>query len=111
LSGADPFLPAPVKVKHGTGRSGKRLHFHLNYSNEAQNAAYSYAAGTDLLTGAPVGQSIALWPRDAAIVEEKKNRQCPALRGRRLPRTSRPDVQSALTANPKVRRYRPRQVS
>jgi beta-galactosidase len=73
LTGSDQALPANVRVKHGMNRRGKSLHYFLNYSSDSQAFAYSYGAGTDLLTQSPVaqGQSIKLKPWDAAIVEEK----------------------------------------
>ena len=73
LNGPDQTLPAKVRVKHGVNRNGKTLHYFLNYSSEPKTFAYSYGAGTDLLTQAMVshGQSVTLKPWDAAIVEEK----------------------------------------
>jgi beta-galactosidase len=52
---------------------GKRIHFYLNYSSDAQSFAYTYGPGTDLLAGkiATCGERIALPPWGAAIVEEK----------------------------------------
>jgi len=63
----------PVRVKHGSNRSGKMLHYYLNYSSSAQTLAYAYHPGVDLLSQAPVaqGQQVTLKPWDAAIVEEK----------------------------------------
>jgi len=72
LTSSDQQLPAPVRVKHGVNDLGRRVHYYLNYSGEAQTFAYAYAAGTDLLNGANVGlsQKVALGPWDVAIVEE-----------------------------------------
>jgi len=74
LTGADQQLPALVRVKHGTNRDGKQLHYYLNYSSEAKSFPYPYAAGTDLLTGSAIApkQTIALKPWDLAIIEESK---------------------------------------
>ena len=73
LTGPDQSLPAPVRVKHGTSRSGKTIHFYLNYSSEPQAVVYSYLGGDDLLTQSAVkhSQRITLKPWDLAVVEEK----------------------------------------
>jgi beta-galactosidase len=73
LTDSDQTLPAAVHVKHGQNRSGKTLHFYLNYSNSPQTISYAYAIGINLLSQSAVGhdQSIVLQPWDAAIVEEK----------------------------------------
>jgi len=73
LTGPDQDLPMPVRVKHGSNRSGKMLHYYLNYSNAAQSFPYPYHPGVDLLSQAPVAQGlqVTLKPWDAAIVEEK----------------------------------------
>ena len=73
LAGPDQSLPAPVRVKHGTNRSGKTLHYYLNYSSSPQTFAYAYGAGSDLLTQTAVAhsQQLSLKPWDVAIVEEK----------------------------------------
>lgn len=73
LVGSDQTLPAAVRVKHGTNRNGKVLHFYLNYSNAPETITFSYGAGTELLLQAAVsnGQTLTLQPWDAAIVEEK----------------------------------------
>ena len=73
LTGPDQDLPTPVRVKHGVNRSGKMVHYYLNYSNAAQSFAYAYRPGVDLLSQAPVtqGLQLTLKPWDAAIVEEK----------------------------------------
>jgi beta-galactosidase len=73
LTGADQELPAPVHVKHGTNRSGKGIHYYLNYSSEPQIFKYPYKPGEDLLgktTVAPA-QSLMLKPWDLVIIEEK----------------------------------------
>jgi beta-galactosidase len=72
LTSSDQSLPAAVKVKHGTNREGKQLHYYLNYSGESQTIPYPYAAGKDLLSSSSVStnQSITLKPWDLAIIEE-----------------------------------------
>jgi len=73
LTGSDQQLPAPVRVKHGTNRQGKVLHYYLNYSSDPQNVQYPYKAGQDLLTNSPIAasQSLTLKPWDLAIIEER----------------------------------------
>ena len=73
LWGSDQALPATVRVKHGTNRNGKILHFYLNYSSAPQTITFAYGAGTELLSQKTVGsgQQLTLQPWDAAIVEEK----------------------------------------
>jgi beta-galactosidase len=72
LTTSDQTLPATVRVKHGTNRVGKHIHFYLNYSGSAANLTYAYAAGHDLLTGNAVAResSVSLPAWDVAIVEE-----------------------------------------
>jgi beta-galactosidase len=72
LAGPDQQLPAAIRVRHGVNRMGKRLHYYFNYSSETSSFAYSYAAGSDLLTGNGLrpSESITLKPWDVAIVEE-----------------------------------------
>jgi beta-galactosidase len=73
LAGPDQTLPPPVRTQHGTGNSGKALHYFLNYSGETQGFPYSYADGEDVLTGRPMARNatIALGPWDLAIIEER----------------------------------------
>lgn len=73
LTGADQRLPAPVKVKHGTSNAGKRMHFYLNYSGEAQSFPYPYGTGTELTSNKPLPANAVLrvGPWDLAIVEER----------------------------------------
>jgi beta-galactosidase len=73
LAGPDQAIPASVRVKHGTNRSGKTIHYYLNYSSSSQTLSYAYGGGTDLLTQASVAhsQQITLKPWDLAIIEEK----------------------------------------
>ncbi len=72
LVGSDQQLPAPVRVKHGVNRTGKTIHYYLNYSSEPQTFVYNYGAGSDLLTQAAVAasQSVTLKPWDLVIIEE-----------------------------------------
>jgi len=72
LTGPDQKLPSSVRVKHSVSRTGKNVHFYLNYSSDPQSMSYAYAAGTNLVTGSAVAhsQTILLQPWDAAIVEE-----------------------------------------
>ncbi len=73
LTGPDQELPVPVRVKHGSNRAGKTLHYYLNYSNDPQKLTYAYHSGMDLLSQATIadGQQVILKPWDAVIVEEK----------------------------------------
>jgi beta-galactosidase len=73
LTSSDQQLPASVRLKHGVGKSGRRLHYYLNYSNTPASVSYSYAAGMDLLTGNSFspGQQATIAPWDLIIVEEK----------------------------------------
>jgi beta-galactosidase len=73
LTGPDQSLPPPVRVKHGTSRDGKTIHYYLNYSADPQKVTYSYGAGSDLLSGEAISPSgeVILKPWDLAIVEEK----------------------------------------
>ena len=73
LAGQDQTLPAPVRVKHGTNRDGKLVHYYLNYSGDPQSFAYPYGGGEELLTKAAVNplQEMALKPWGVAIVEER----------------------------------------
>ncbi len=73
LTGPDQRLPPTVRVKHGINDFGKRLHYYLNYSSDAQDFDYSYRAGADVLTGKPIttAQHVTLQPWDACIIEEK----------------------------------------
>ncbi len=72
LTGPDQQLPKSVRVRHGSNRDGKKLHYYFNYSREPQNFRYSYLAGTDLLTKRKVQSSdvVTLSPWDLVIVEE-----------------------------------------
>lgn len=74
LLSADQALPGAVRVKHGTTRAGKRIHYYLNYSSLPVSFQYGYGAGRDLLTGhvAALGGGVSLGPWDLAIVEEDK---------------------------------------
>jgi beta-galactosidase len=73
LTGPDQSLPPSVRVKHGTNRDGKMVHYYLNYSGDPQTLAYFYNGGVELLSSKPIvrSQEIVLEPWDLAIVEEK----------------------------------------
>lgn len=73
VAGPDQTLPPGVRVKHGVNRSGKTIHYYLNYSGNSQTFSYPYGVGADLLEQAAVesAQQITLKPWDLAIIEEK----------------------------------------
>lgn len=73
LTGPDQELPAAVRVKHGTNRNGKTIHYYMNYSSDSQTFKYSCKQGEDLLTKMTVApsQTVTLKPWDLAIFEEK----------------------------------------
>ena len=73
LIGADQQLPAAVRVKHGVNDLGRRVHYYLNYSSDAQTFTYDYEAGTDLLTGKSIAanQRVQIGPWDVVIAEER----------------------------------------
>jgi len=72
LTGPDQKLPPSVRVKHGIGQDGRKMHYFLNYSSSPATVVYSYGAGTDLLTGQSLaqGQQTTLKPWDLLIVKE-----------------------------------------
>jgi beta-galactosidase len=76
LAGPDQKLPPPVLVRHGASNAGRPTRYYLNYSGQPQNFAYPYAAGNEILTGAPVrrAQILRLAPWDLAIIEEESGR-------------------------------------
>jgi beta-galactosidase len=73
VTGTDQELPESVRVKHGTNRTGKTIHYYLNYSDKAQKFKYTYQPGEDLLTSTAIApsQSVTLKPWDLVIIEEK----------------------------------------
>jgi beta-galactosidase len=73
LTGPDQNLPATVRVKHGINRSGRVIHYYMNYSSDLQTFKYPYKLGEDLLTKTTVApsQTVTLKPWDLAILEEK----------------------------------------
>jgi beta-galactosidase len=73
ITGPDQTLPPSVRVKHGTDRNGKTLHYYLNYSSDAQTFGYPFAPGTDLLTQMVVGhaEQVTVKPWDLLLIEEK----------------------------------------
>jgi beta-galactosidase len=72
LVGPDQQVPANIRVKHGIGNDGRRMHYYLNYSSVESNLKYSYGAGKDLLTGSAIanGEQLTVKAWDVAIVEE-----------------------------------------
>ena len=74
LLGPDQKVPAGVRVKHGTGRSGKAIHYYFNFSATPQTAVYPYGSGTELLLNRAVskGGTLALDPWGVAIVEQEQ---------------------------------------
>ncbi|MGB7282895.1 MAG: beta-galactosidase [Candidatus Acidiferrum sp.] len=72
LTGPDQQLPPTIRVKSGIGNDGRKLHYFLNYSSSPATMVYSYASGTDLLTGQPFApsQQTTLAPWDRIIVKE-----------------------------------------
>jgi len=73
LTGPDQSLPPSVRAKHGTNRSGKMIHYYLNYSSTEQTFSYPHKAGSDLLSQTAVApsQKITLKPWDLVLIEEK----------------------------------------
>ncbi|MGB9206169.1 MAG: beta-galactosidase [Terriglobales bacterium] len=73
ITGPDQDLPANVRVKHGTNRTGKVIHYYLNYSSDPQTFKYPYKVCEDLLTKTTVApfQTVTLKPWDLVILEEK----------------------------------------
>ncbi|MGB2627817.1 MAG: beta-galactosidase [Candidatus Acidiferrum sp.] len=73
LSSHDQDLPVSVRVKHAQSRTGKTLHFYLNYSAEPQTASYPYARGRELLSQTNLDHDgkFTIEPWDLVIVEEE----------------------------------------
>ena len=73
ITGPDQDLPANLRVKHGTNRNGKIIHYYLNYSSDPQTFKYPYKVCEDLLTKTTVApfQTVTLKPWDLVILEEK----------------------------------------
>jgi beta-galactosidase len=73
IAGPDQSLPPSVRVKHGTNREGKPIHYYLNYSGNEQTFNYPYRVGTDLLRQSAVApsQRVTLKPWDLVLIEEK----------------------------------------
>lgn len=72
LTGLDQQLPTTVRVKHGISRDGHSLHYLLNYSSRPATLNYTYAGGSDLLSGHSLSQAqqITIAPWDVVIVKE-----------------------------------------
>ena len=51
LWGKDQELHFPVVIKSGVNRSGKAIHYYLNYSPNETGFSYTYKNGKDLLSG------------------------------------------------------------
>jgi beta-galactosidase len=73
LTGADQELPASVRVKHGTNRAGKVIHYYMNYSSDPQTFSYPYRPGEDLLIREAVApaQSLTVQPWDLIVIKER----------------------------------------
>jgi beta-galactosidase len=73
LIGPDQKLPAAVKVKHGTSRAGKLIHYYFNFSSVPARFVYPYAAGYELLSSHSLanGGALILEPWGVAIVEQE----------------------------------------
>lgn len=69
---ADRDQPAGIRVKHGTNRAGKTIHYYFNFSANPQRVNYTYADGTELLSGRALQRNsqFSLGPWDVAIVEQ-----------------------------------------
>jgi beta-galactosidase len=67
-----PKARYPLIVRGGTLQNGRQVRYVLNYSPKPQRLNYSYAKGTELLSGQAVrrGQALELKPWGVAIVEE-----------------------------------------
>ena len=74
LAGDGAIAAGTVRVKSGTNRGGRAVHYLLNYGSESREVTYGFAAGHDLLTTTAVraGAKVALGPWDLAIVEEDR---------------------------------------
>ncbi|MET0309110.1 MAG: beta-galactosidase [Sphingomonas sp.] len=72
VAGTIPVRPGKVRVREAIDSDGRRIRFFLNFSGSAQQVAYRYPAGTDLIAGRTLqpGQALALGPWDVAIVRE-----------------------------------------
>ncbi len=72
LTGPDQKLPESVRVKHGTSKAGKRVHYYLNFSGEPKPFAYPYGDATDVLTGRSASRNATLTagPWDVLVLEE-----------------------------------------
>lgn len=73
LDSSDQSLPSSVRVKHGVNRSGKKLHYYLNYSGTPQTLHYAYGTGRDLLSGSKVesGAMLPIEPWGVVILREE----------------------------------------
>jgi beta-galactosidase len=73
LTGPDQQTPSSVRVKHGIARDRHNLHYYLNYSSQPATIIYSYAPGTDLLSGHALARAeqTTIAPWDLVIVKEE----------------------------------------
>jgi beta-galactosidase len=73
ITGPDQLLPDKIKVKHGTGNNGKKLHFYYNFSDKEESFTYAYEKGVNILNDQATDKngSLKLGPWGVAIVEEK----------------------------------------
>ncbi len=74
LTGPDQKLPPAVRVKHGTSRAGRPMHYYFNFSPSPQRFTYTYAVGQNLISNRTVssGAGLTLEPWGVAIVEQDK---------------------------------------
>jgi beta-galactosidase len=72
LWGKDQSISFPLITKQGKNRTGKQIHYYMNYSGESKILKYPYLNGIDLLTGQPIATdgTLELKPWDLAIIEE-----------------------------------------
>lgn len=72
LMGPDQKLAQGVRVKHGTGRDEKAVHYYFNFSAAPRQIAYAYANGTELIRNRAVarGATLTLEPWGVAIIEQ-----------------------------------------
>lgn len=74
LTGPDQKLPPAVRVRHGTSRAGRPIHYYFNFSSAPQRFTYTYAVGQNLISNRTVssGAALTLEPWGVAIVEQDK---------------------------------------
>ena len=74
ISATDSGLPSTLRAKHGTNRSGRNIHYFLNYSGKPATFFYTYPPAHDLLNGqaAPTGTTLTVGAWDLALLEEDR---------------------------------------